>query len=133
MQLSEDRPDYAFALRAADGRHAKVNDRILEHSFILAPDQLVEQWAVDSLSALTPEDLAPVLALAPALVLLGTGPTQGFPEPAVLGACLTRGIGLEAMSNDAAARTYNVLAAEGRKVVLAMILAPRALGAAGNG
>ncbi|HEY9254018.1 MAG TPA: Mth938-like domain-containing protein [Stenotrophomonas sp.] len=122
MQLSEDRPDYAFALRAADGRHAKVNDRVLSRSFLIAPDKLVEDWPVAALADLKPEDLAPVLALSPALVLLGTGSQQGFPEPAVLGACLTRGIGLEAMSNDAAARTYNVLAAEGRKVVLAMIL-----------
>jgi len=124
MQLSEDRPDYAFALRAADGRHAKVNDRVLSRSFLIAPDKLVEDWPVASLADLRPEDLAPVLAMSPALVLLGTGAQQGFPEPAVLGACLTRGIGLEAMSNDAAARTYNVLAAEGRKVVLAMILEP---------
>jgi len=126
MQLSEDRPDYAFALRAADGRHAKVNDRVLSRSFLIAPDKLVEDWPVAALADLKPEDLAPVLALSPALVLLGTGSQQGFPEPAVLGACLTRGIGLEAMSNDAAARTYNVLAAEGRKVVLAMILEPAA-------
>lgn len=122
MQLSEDRPDYAFALRAADGRHAKVNDRVLSRSFLIAPDHLVEDWPVAALADLRPEDIAPVLALSPALVLLGTGSQQGFPEPAVLAACLTRGIGMEAMSNDAAARTYNVLAAEGRKVVLAMIL-----------
>lgn len=122
MQLSEDRPDYAFALRAADGRQAKVNDRVLSRSFLIAPDHLVEDWPVAALADLRPEDLAPVLALSPALVLLGTGSQQGFPEPAVLAACLTRGIGMEAMSNDAAARTYNVLAAEGRKVVLAMIL-----------
>ncbi len=122
MQLSEDRPDYEFALRAADGRHAKVNDRVLSRSFILAPDRLVEDWPVADLAGLQPADMDAVLALSPALVLLGTGGRQGFPEPAVLAACLTRGIGLEAMGNDAAARTYNVLAAEGRKVVLAMIL-----------
>ncbi len=40
----------------------------------------------------------------------------------VLAACLTRGIGLEAMTNAAAARTYNVLASEGRRVALAMVL-----------
>ncbi|HEY0335332.1 MAG TPA: Mth938-like domain-containing protein [Stenotrophomonas sp.] len=122
MQLSEDRPDYAYALRAADGRHAKVNDRILGSSFVLAPDKLIEAWPVASLLALRPEHLDAVLALAPAMILLGTGARQGFPDPAVLATCLTRGIGLESMSNDAAARTYNVLASEGRKVVLAMIL-----------
>jgi len=124
MQLSEDRPDYAYALRAADGRHAKVNDRVLERSFILTPDHLVEDWPVASMAALRTEHLDAVLALGPALVLVGTGSRQGFPEPAVMAACLTRGIGIEAMSNDAAARTYNVLASEGRKVALAMILEP---------
>ena len=29
MQLSHERPDYAWVLRGADGRRAKVNDRIL--------------------------------------------------------------------------------------------------------
>jgi uncharacterized protein len=32
-------------------------------------------------------------------------------------ACLGRGIGLETMTNAAAARTFNVLAGEGRRVV----------------
>jgi len=41
---------------------------------------------------------------------------------AALAACLTRGIGIEAMDNAAAARTYNVLAGEGRRVVVAMLL-----------
>jgi len=122
MQLSEDRPDYAYALRAADGRHAKVNDRVLDRSFVLTPDDLIENWPVATMAALRPEDLDAVLALGPALVLLGTGLRQGFPDQAVMAACLTRGIGFEAMSNDAAARTYNVLASEGRKVALAMIL-----------
>ena len=122
MQLSEDRPDYAYALRAADGRHAKVNDRVLDRSFVLTPDHLVEDWPVATMAELRPEHLDAVLALGPALVLLGTGMRQGFPDQAVMAACLTRGIGIEAMSNDAAARTYNVLASEGRKVALAMIL-----------
>jgi uncharacterized protein len=122
MQLTQDHPDYAYALRAADGRHAKVNERVLDRSFVLTPDQLVEDWPVPTLAVLRPEHLDAVLSLGPALVLLGTGSRQGFPDPAVMAACLTRGIGIEVMSNDAAARTYNVLASEGRKVALAMIL-----------
>ena len=42
MQLSEDRPDYEFALRAADGHHAKVNERVLARSLVrLEQDALV--------------------------------------------------------------------------------------------
>ena len=58
------------------------------------------------------------------LTVLGTGGRQVFPPAAVLAACLSRGIGIEVMANAAAARTFHVLAGEGRKVVAAMLLAP---------
>lgn len=125
MPLSQEHPDYTYALRAADGRHAKVNDQILQQSFILMPDELVERWPVQDLDHLQASHLDAVLALAPAVILLGTGERQRFPNAQVLAACLTRGIGLEAMTNAAAARTYNVLASEGRRVALAMILEGR--------
>ncbi len=125
MPLSQEHPDYTYALRAADGRHAKVNDQILQQSFILMPDELVERWPVQDLDHLQASHMDAVLALAPAVILLGTGERQRFPNAQVLAACLTRGIGLEAMTNAAAARTYNVLASEGRRVALAMILEGR--------
>jgi len=122
MQLNHELPDYAFALRAADGRSARVNDRQLHASFILAPNQIIEDWGVAQADALTPEDMAPLLALSPELVLLGTGENQVFPSAAVMAACLTRGIGIEVMNNPAAARTFNVLAGEGRRVVAGFLL-----------
>ncbi|MCC4588502.1 Mth938-like domain-containing protein [Xanthomonas melonis] len=122
MPLSQEHPDYAYALRAADGHHAKVNEQILQQSFILTPDELVEGWPVQDLAQLQAGHMDAVLALAPAVILLGTGDRQQFPDAQVLAACLTRGIGLEAMTNAAAARTFNVLASEGRRVALAMIL-----------
>ena len=122
MQLNHERPDYAWVLRGADGRRARVNDRVLERSFALAPDRLIEDWDAPAAAALEPGHLEPLLALAPELVVLGTGERQVFPPPAVMAACLTRGIGIEVMDNAAAARTYNVLAGEGRKVIVALLL-----------
>lgn len=122
MQLNHELPDYAYSLRAADGRSARVNDRVLGNSFFLTPDQLVEQWPVTDVSALQVADLEPILALKPALILLGTGERQAFPPAVVMAACLSRGIGLEVMNNPAAARTFNILAGEGRKVAAAFIL-----------
>ena len=57
-------------------------------------------------------DLEPILALNPALIVLGTGDRQVFPPAVVMAACLSRGIGLEVMNNPAAAR-FNILAGEG--------------------
>lgn len=123
MQLTLEHPDHEFFLRGADGGSALVNERRLESSFVLAPDRLVEDWAVADIGALVADDLAPVLALKPEVVLLGTGEAQVFPSAAVMAACLSQGVGLEVMSNAAAARTFNVLAGEGRRVVAAFILA----------
>ena len=123
MQLTLENPDFRYLLRGADGAGALVNERRLERSFIVSPAQLVEDWPPREIAALRPEDLEPALALGPAVLLLGTGATLRFPAPAVLAACLTRGVGIEAMDNAAAARTFNVLAAEGRRVVAAVLLA----------
>ncbi len=122
MQLNLERPDYEFFLRGADGAQALVNDRILHRSFIIAPDTLVEDWPVRADEALLPTDLEPLLALNPELVVLGTGAMQVFPSAAALAACLTRGIGIEVMTNAAAARTFNVLASESRRVVAGFVL-----------
>ena len=89
MPLNHELPDYTFILRAADGYSAKVNDRVLQASFLLAPNQLVEAWNPDDPNALSPEDMAPLLAMNPELILLGTGERQAFPAAAVMAACLT--------------------------------------------
>ncbi len=122
MDLVHERPDYDYVLCAADGRSARVNDRELRSSFIIAPDRLVEDWPVLDAAALRPDDLAPLLALQPELILLGTGERQVFPPAETQALCLSRGIGLESMTNAAAARTYDVLASEGRRVVAGFVL-----------
>src|SRR5687768_8921376 len=117
MQLNLERPDYAWYLRGADGDHALVNERVLRKSFVICPDALVEDWPVTDAAALQPAQLEPLFGLKPEVVVLGTGPTQVFPPAGVLAAFLTRGLGIEVMTNAAAARTYSVLAGEGRRVV----------------
>jgi uncharacterized protein len=122
MQLNLERPDYQYFLRGADGSGALVNARRITRSFVIAPDTLVEDWPVTDARAMVPGDLDPLLALAPELLVLGTGADQAFPPAAVLAACLQRGIGIEVMTNAAAARTYSVLAGEGRRVAAGFII-----------
>ncbi len=124
MQLNLEHPDHQFLLRGADGSQARVNDRLLASSFIVAPDRLIEDWPVTDARTLVAGDLQALLDLDPEVILLGTGHTQVFPSAAVMAACLGRGVGLEAMTNAAAARTFNVLAGEERRVVAGFVLAP---------
>lgn len=128
MHLTLERPDHDYFLRGADGQSALVgtpaSPRRLTESFVLAPDTLLEAWSVTDAGTLSAAQLEPMLALAPEVILLGSGATQVFPPAATLAACLGRGIGLEVMTNAAAARTFNVLAGEGRRVVAGFVLAP---------
>lgn len=122
MQLHLESPQSAFVLRGADGHHALVNDRELHASFIITPDTLIEDWPVTDITALDPAQLEVVFSLSPELIVLGCGQVQAFASAHVQAACLSRGIGLECMTNAAAARTFNVLAAEGRRVAAALLI-----------
>jgi uncharacterized protein len=122
MDLSLDRPDtFLFVRRTAPG-YVTVVDRNIEASFLLAPDRMIEQWPAVDAAALTPDLAAPFFDLQPELVLLGTGERQRFPPADFLAAFLRRGVGIEVMDNAAAARTYDLLAGEGRRVVVGFIL-----------
>ncbi|MEP6634541.1 MAG: MTH938/NDUFAF3 family protein [Luteimonas sp.] len=123
MQLNLERPDYDYFLRGADGASALVNDRRLTRSFIIAPDRLIEDWPARDMTTLTVADLEPMLALQPELIVLGAGAAQAFAPAQTQATCLSRGIGLEMMTNAAAARTFNVLASEGRRVVAGFVIA----------
>jgi uncharacterized protein len=122
VQLTLENPEFRYTIRAVDADGVLVNERRLTRSFFLSATELVEDWAPRDIAALTPADLEPLLALGPALVLLGTGPRLRFPTPDVAAACLTRGIGFEVMDNAAAARTFTVLASEGRSLVAGFLL-----------
>jgi uncharacterized protein len=83
-------------------------------------------WPVASMDELTVDSLAPVLALGKTagFLLLGTGATQIFPEPALRQAFASAGLGLEAMDTGAACRTYNVLLGEERVFATALVALP---------
>jgi len=71
-------------------------------------------------------DLEPEVArVTPAgnteVVLVGTGKTQRFLRPEVTHPLLMAGVGVEVMDTQAAARTYNILMAEGRHVVAVLM------------
>jgi uncharacterized protein len=122
MSLLEQRPEGQFAVRAVGAEAIAIGAQELDRSFLLAPDRLLPGWGPRSLQDIDAAAIDAVLALEPAVVLLGTGVRQQLPAPALLGAFLSRGVGLEAMDNAAAARTFNLLAAEGRRVVAAFLL-----------
>jgi uncharacterized protein len=90
---------------------------------LLILDDQPQAWSVTSLADLTPAAFAPVFAAGGAVefVLLGMGLNNALPPREIRDALKDAGLGLEFMSTEAAARTYNVLASEGRRLAAALI------------
>ena len=58
----------------------------------------------------------------PELVIFGSGARLSFVHPSLLRPLIERGIGVETMDTMAAARTFNILAGEGRRVAAALLI-----------
>jgi len=112
---------HLFTSYGAD--HVAVNGVRHEHSLIVLPDRIIKEWQTAEAKLLTAEHFSALAALELEILLLGTGPKLCFPSPRLIQAMAQQGIGLEAMDTFAACRTYNILAAEGRKVAAALIIA----------
>lgn len=82
----------------------------------------VQEWDITDFEALDSHHFEALLAHKPEIVILGTGGTQRFPHPSLLQSLHSAGIGLEVMDTKAACRTYNILCAESRKVVAAVLI-----------
>jgi uncharacterized protein len=121
MKLHAERPA-GHHIRSFEPGLLRLADRNLTAAAIIAPDRLIEDWQPADPLAITLEDLAPALALEPELIIVGTGLTQRFVSPTVAAQVMRRGIGLECMATQAACRTYNILMAEDRRVVAALLL-----------
>ena len=102
--------------------HVIVNHKRFEHSLIVLPDRIIENWDANAFEDLTAEHFDFVMALQPELVLFGTGASLRFPHPRLTRSLIQAGIGVEVMDTAAACRTYNILTAEGRQVAAALLI-----------
>jgi uncharacterized protein len=98
-----------------------VNGARHDASLIVLAERILA-WPVSGFEALAAEHFAGLVALKPEVVLLGTGPRLRFPHASVTAALAAAGIGVEVMDTQAACRTYNILAAEERRVAAALVL-----------
>ena len=94
----------------------------ITHSVIIGSGGLRQPWPCARFEELTPEHFAQLAGLETELVIFGSGLRNRFPPPPWLAPLIARRLGLETMDTQAACRTYNILASEGRNVVAALIL-----------
>jgi uncharacterized protein len=123
MKFQPDTLDGTNAVTRFEGHRLWVGPRLYAASVLVPWRGAVVSWPPASAAELAVAHFEQILALQPELVIYGSGGQLVFPPPALARVLWERRIGLEAMGTAAACRTYNVLAAEGRSVVAALILA----------
>ena len=121
MQFTLDARAGVNLIRAYSPRELTVGARTLTASCIVSADTLISEWRPASLAALLPEDLAPLLALEPEIVLIGAIGERAL-SSAVRAAFGARCIAVEVMDLGAACRTFNILVQEERRVAAALFL-----------
>ena len=100
----------------------EVNQVRHQSSLIVTPDQLLLEWSVKTIKDMKENSFEAIESLDIEIILLGTGNTQQHLEPRLLEYFSKKNIAIESMSNQSACRTYNILANEERKVLLALML-----------
>jgi len=127
MKFQPDLPQGPNVIQRASATGVTISGVDYAHSLLVPSDAPAVAWPVSSLDELTAEHVAMILPLRPELVIFGSGAKLRFAHPSIFKDLMAARIGVETMDTVAACRTYNVLAAEGRRVVAALLVQPEDL------
>lgn len=109
-----------FTAHGAD--HVMVNRVRYDRNIVVNAQEVREDWPVANFDALDESHFKYFLEFKPDVILIGTGAHQRFAHPRLYRALTDMGIGVEFMDTPAACRTYNILVAEDRRVIAAIML-----------
>lgn len=122
MELTEHTAGNYHQIRGVEPGRVFVTDQWYESSLVVGARYLDPDWPIKHLSELDEAGIATLVELGPELVILGVGQRQQFLSPQLQARFIRQGIGIECMTLDAAARTFNVLMSENRRALAALII-----------
>lgn len=122
MKLQPDRQPSLNTVSAYGPNYIEINAQRYDHSIILGPEGPVLEWSCSRFEDLKAEDFALIASQKPAVVIFGSGQKIRFPQAELLKPLIQARIGIETMDLQAACRTYNILMAEGRNVIAALLI-----------
>jgi uncharacterized protein len=122
MKLHPDAQSSLNTVTAYGETFIDINAQRFESSILVQPEGNIEALPHRAFPELDEPFFAKLAESQPELVILGTGKKQRFPHPKLTHSLIDQRIGLESMTTAAAVRTYNILMAEGRKVLGAFLI-----------
>ena len=122
MRFIEDATSGINVIRGYRAGEIRINEQIIRTGVIVSATELMVAPDLHGPGLPSAAHADTIRALQPEIVLLGTGAEQRF-AARTFGAQFTRiGIGFEVMDTAAACRTFNLLAAERRRVVAVLMV-----------
>jgi uncharacterized protein len=121
MKLHADQPNALNTVTAYGDDFIEVNRVKHQGAMLVMPEGELQKWRPANFDEITEEDFTSLLTLKPELIIFGTGAKQRFAHPKLTAKLTNLHIGVEAMDTQAACRTYNILMAEGRKVLAVLL------------
>ena len=112
----------AITIKNVSDAGIHIGNETYRKTIALTNAEVMDSWQQRPVAELTADDLAPLLDAKPDVIVLGTGDTCVFAPRQITFALARKGVGLEVMDTAAAARTFNVLVSEGRRVLAALIV-----------
>jgi uncharacterized protein len=99
-----------------------VNGERFTSSLYISPQEGTSIWQCPDFDGLSAEHFDVFAAMQPELIVFGSGDRIRFPHPRCLQNLHRLRIGVETMDTQAACRTFNFLAGEGRRVIAALLV-----------
>ena len=115
MQMNEITYGTAQAIEGYGPGFFRIGGHVLRGALLVTP------WEAGPWGGLSDPDAILALRDKVDVVLVGMGRDIAHPPAAFRAALEEAGLGLEVMSSPAAARTYNVLLSEGRRIVACLL------------
>lgn len=122
MELTEHTAGNHHQIRGIEPHRVFVSDQWYDASLVVGARYIDPAWPVNALEELDETRIDALCRLDPELIVIGVGQSQQILPPATQMAFIRHGIGVECMTLDAAARTFNVLMSEDRRALAALII-----------
>ena len=122
MKLSIDYNSAKYSINGYKNGQISINNEPYTCNLVVTPEKLLVDWEPDSIEQITESHIHGLIELEPEIIILGTGSKLTFPDTALMALAMQQGIGFEVMDTGSACRTFNVLSAEDRNVIAALML-----------
>jgi uncharacterized protein len=111
-----------LTIRQIEPGRLRVGNEVFTRNVALTVEGIIRDWPAKGVDDMQPGDLTQIVALEPEMIVIGAGWRPVLPPKKLVFAMARQGIGIEVMLTPAAARTFNILVAEGRRAAAVLLL-----------